>query len=233
MMRSIYTQFLKSKNVVADVHNIRNSITDNESLTLDKMEFLVCIRSDAYDTKNKNQPSSSVYSLEKRLSKDEADYFIPTILSWNDIVKYGHQSGLCRIASNATLYKGKEYQYSEVAVLDSCQLHRVVITVDAISQNGIDWYSLHNGQIIEAAKRGNATFRLPWFAKRNTDALSVVDIDSLSRVDVISNSNGEASFQLGEKIMESEYPEYVAEQNNQIIVCNKGLILRSKHHSIL
>ncbi len=231
-MRSIYKKFLTSKNLVADVLSIRDSISESQYETLNKMQFLVRAESDASHGEYGGEPVSSVYSVGIMNSDEQNEYFVPTILNWHQLVRFGYSRGFCYIEENSRLMKASSYQYSEVASIKQKQLHRVILKIEAFSEDGIEWYSLYDNEIIEASKRSQFAFRLPWLAQRNTGRLSPVDTGSLTITDIISANDGEVSFQLGDKILESTCPDYVLTHNQRIITCNKGLILRSKRHTL-
>jgi|GEM_PF-3080761 len=231
-MRSIYKQLLTSKNLVADALSIRNSITESQCETLKKMQFLVRAQSDASHEEYGAEPVSSAYSVEVMNSVEQIEFFVPSILNWPQLVHFSYSRGFCYIDENTRLMKASGFQYSEVASIKQKQLHRVILKIEAFSEDGIEWYSLYDNEIIEASKRSQFAFRLPWLAQRNTGRLSPVDTGSLTITDIISANDGEVSFQLGDKILESTCPDYVLTHNQRIITCNKGLILRSKRHTL-
>lgn len=231
-MRGIYKQFLTSKNLVADALSIRDSINESQCETLKKMQFLVRAISDANHGEYGGEPVSSVYSVGVMNSDKQTEYFVPSIINWSQIVRFGYSQGFCYIDENTRLMKVTGHQHSEVACIKQKQLHRVILKIEAVSEDGIEWYSLYNNEIAEASKRSQYAFRLPWLAQRNIGKLSPVDTVSLAITDIISASEGEVSFQLGDKILESACPDYVLTHNQRIITCNKGLILRSKRHTL-
>lgn len=231
-MRSIYKQFLTSENLVADALRIRDSISELQCETLKKLQFLVRAESDASHGEYGAEPVSSAYSVGVMDTDEQTEYFVPSILNWPQLVRFGYSRGFCYIDENTRLMKASSYQYSEVASIKQKQLHRVILKMEAISEDGIEWYSLFDNEIVEASKRSQFAFRLPWLAQRNTGRVSPVDTASLTITDIISANDGEVSFQLGDKILESTCPDYVLTHNQRIIACNKGLILRSKQHTL-
>lgn len=230
-MRGIYKQFLTSKNLVADALSIRDSINESQCETLKKMQFLVRAESDASHREHGGEPVSSAYSVGVMNSDEQTEYFVPSILNWSQLIRFGYSRGFCYIDENTRLMKANGYQYSEIASIKQKQLHRVILKMEAVSEDGIEWYSLYDNDIVEASTRSQFAFRLPWLAQRNTGRLSPVDTASLTITDIISASGGEVSFQLGDKILESACPDYVLMHNQRIIACNKGLVLRSKQHT--
>ncbi|WP_394222619.1 hypothetical protein [Alteromonas gracilis] len=231
-MRSIYKKFLTSNNLVVDALSIRDSINKSQCETLKKMRFLVLAVSDAAHREYGGESVSSVYSVRIKEADQKSDYFVAAVLSWPQLIQLSYSRGFCYLNENTRLMKADGYQYSEAAYIDQKQLHRLILTVEAVTENGIEWYSLFGNRIVEASERSNLTFKLPWLAQRNSNKLSPVDTASLAITDVIMASDGEVSFQLGEKILECSCPDYVFNHNRRIIACNKGLILRSKNHTL-
>lgn len=227
-MRSIYTQFLKSNNVVVDALCIRDSINRSQLATLNKIEFLIRAKSETGLKENEHELLSSVYSVPKEKMSDDGEYFIPAILDWKKLSYISASKGLCRVSTGTKIVRSLGYHYNEAALIEHEQLHCLSLTVEAISENGVEWFALHNDTIVETSLRSEQTFRLPWLAKANAQSLSPIDFSLLKITDIISTSNGEASFQLGERILESPCPDYVVPSNQKVVVCDKGLILRSK-----
>lgn len=227
-MRSIYTQLLKSNNVVVDGLCIRDSINRSQIATLNKMEFLVRAKSETGLKENEHELLSSVYSVPKEKVSANGEFFIPAILDWKKLSSISVSKGLCRVSAGTKIVRSSDFNYNEAALIEHEQLHCLSLTVEAISENGVEWFALHNDTIVDTSSRSEQAFRLPWLAKANTNSLSPVDVSLLTIIDIISTSNGEASFQLGERILESPCPDYVVPSNQKVVVCDKGLILRSK-----
>ena len=96
-MRGIYKQFLTSKNLVADALSIRDSINESQCETLKKMQFLVRAISDANHGEYGGEPVSSVYSVGVMNSDKQTEYFVPSIINWSQIVRFGYSQGFCYI----------------------------------------------------------------------------------------------------------------------------------------
>lgn len=228
-MRSIYKRFLQSVNLVVEAPSISASINSAQQDSLNKMQFLTRVESDASHAIQGGEPLSSVYSVKEDELSGVGEYFIPVLLTWNDIVRFSSHNGMCRLAVNTRVAKANGLHYSEAATISTEQLHRAMLKVEAISQDGVEWYALDGKNIVDASTLSEHVFRLPWLAKRNANLWSLVDAAELSMTEVILYSNGEASFQLDDKIVEGVCPDYVINNNKRVIVCNKGLILRSKN----
>ena len=185
-MRSIYTQFLKSSNVVVDALFIRDSINKSQHATLNKIKFLVRAESETGLNDDERELLSSVYSVPKEKMSEDGEYFIPTILDWNMISYISDSKGLCRVSSGTKIVRSSGCHHSEAAFLEHEQLHCLSLTVEAISENGVEWFTLHNDTIVDASSRSEQVFRLPWLAKPNAQSLSPVDISLLTVTDIIS-----------------------------------------------
>lgn len=232
-MRSIYNTLLSSHDILSHAIEIDSCFDKIEEDVVSKLSFVCCFRSKAVDSLHDGLSIKDSFSISDDALDISDDAFTPVVLTWDEILCMATSDGVCVINKGASLSEAKNFEYKEAAFLDDDQMHALVMSIDALSENGHEWYSLTDKGIKESRSRSRSDniYRLPWLANRNSSKLSPIKISDLTLVPILSKTKDSISIRLLDRIIEVPCPESISYSNKNIFVNDDGLVLRRREQS--
>jgi len=232
-MKNLLKRILESKNIVEEAKHINNSLSDDDKPIANSVRVLVYLQSDGCHPDYGNHKAKDTYSLFAPRARDMMKLEMPTIVKWPQLLELNASHGLCVLKEGTALYFEKDNRLLMMGKLSEPQMHRVIGRAMSVSLDAYKWKYMSDNNLVDVTNSETAFCRNPFFANRNINRLSVVDIASISSSPIIARADKEVSIRVGDRVIETACPQFIAASSNAVLTNEDGLILRSARQDFL